>query len=44
MLYAFIYTVSYTLEYVCSYARKRMTDYLYILTFIHASIKDQKYI
>ena len=34
MLYAFIYAVSYTLEYVSSYTG--MSSYLYILTFIHA--------
>ena len=42
MLYAFVYEVSYTLEYVCSYTG--MTTYSYILTFIHAYTKNQKYI
>ena len=36
------YTVSYTLEYVCSYTG--ITSYLYILTFIPAYTKNQKYI
>ena len=38
----YIYTVWYTLEYVLS--NIGMTSYLYILTFIHAYTKNQKYI